>query len=112
MEQKTKYLYELEAGELVRVQVVPVGVTQALIHAVLDGVPLQHSQSGNLDFEFVFSGKDSSLLIHGEFVDPQPGSRYDLFLSSSNEEKKPGPTLDPKKKVVEITFRTRTGPPK
>ena len=112
MEQKNKTLYELDKGELVTVQIVPTRVSQPHAQAALNGQPLPHSPSGELSFQFIFSGNETVLLIEGEFVNPQPDSRYDVRLSASNEEEKHGPTLNPEKKVVEIIFRTRTGPPK
>lgn len=112
MDQKTKHLYELDPGEVVHVRLVPTGVTQHFVSAALDGEPLPHSPSGNLDFEFVFPGDESLLQIAADFVSPQPDSRYDIFLRVGNEEEKNGPTIDQTKKVVAIKFRTRTGPPK
>ena len=111
MDQIDKYLYQLKAGEPVKVELVPYSAAQHLVVAALDGRTVLPSASGDLSFQFTFSGEETVLRIEAEFVDPQPNSRYDIFITASSEEKKQGPTLDPQKNAVEIKFRTRTGPP-
>src|ERR1700682_2954269 len=95
MEQKNKYIYELDVGEAAQVRCVPTGVTEPRVQAVLDGRTLAPSPAGELSFQFTFFGNERVLQIQAEFLNPQPDSRYDIFIRSSNREEKLGPTLDP-----------------